>query len=47
MTIGVSCEVVVMECSIEQGRILEPTLQRILRELGKPASLAWQSPTIA
>jgi hypothetical protein len=37
-----TCEVVVMDGSVAQvRRILEPTLQRILRELGKPVSLEW------
>jgi hypothetical protein len=37
-----TCEVVVMDGSVARvRRILEPTLQRILRELGKPISLEW------
>ena len=37
-----TCEVVVMDGSLARvRRILEPTLHRILRELGKPISLEW------
>ena len=37
-----TCEVVVMDGSLARvRRILEPALQRILRELGKPISLEW------
>jgi hypothetical protein len=40
-----TCEVVVMDGSIEQvQRILEPALQRTLRELGKPTPLHWWPP---
>jgi hypothetical protein len=41
-----TCEVVVMDGSDDQmRRILEPTLQRILRELGKPPSVEWWQPS--
>jgi len=37
-----TCEVVVMDGSLARiRRILEPTLRRILRELGKPISFEW------